>query len=106
MAHSLEIRTPLVDSTLLRTLAPVVGRLRPGEGKQALAAAPSIPLPDSIANRGKTGFVVPTAAWRARHLQRPGQAAPSKGSVSRLWAGEVFAPSRRPAAPRALEAAA
>jgi asparagine synthase (glutamine-hydrolysing) len=105
MAHSLEIRTPLVDIALLRAMAPLVGRLQPGQGKQALAAAPSTPLPASIAQRRKTGFVVPTAAWRARHLETD-HSAPSMGSVSRLWAREVFAPSRRRRAGAALEEAA
>jgi asparagine synthase (glutamine-hydrolysing) len=106
MAHSLEIRTPLVDSELLRALAPVTRALRPGEGKALLAAAPSTPLPAAIAERAKTGFVVPTAAWRAHHVEAvQGQAAP-KGMVSRLWAREVLAPSHRPASGALFEAAA
>lgn len=66
MAHSLEVRTPLVDSHLLRTLAPRVLRLPLGEGKRALARAPIRPLPDSIANRSKTGFTTPIARWQER----------------------------------------
>jgi hypothetical protein len=41
MAHGVEIRLPLVDTTLLETLAPVIGQISPGAGKVALAAAPS-----------------------------------------------------------------
>src|SRR5215469_14827254 len=37
MAHSLEIRVPLVDSKLLSTLAPILPILGPGGGKVALA---------------------------------------------------------------------
>lgn len=102
MAHSLEIRTPLVDSELLRALAPLTHSLKPGEGKALLAVAPQTPLPDTVAARAKTGFVVPTAAWRARQV---GDAA-SKGAVSRLWAKEVLAPSSRPHAVATLEVAA
>ena len=41
MAHGVEIRLPLVDTTLLETLSAVIGQIRPGAGKLALAAAPS-----------------------------------------------------------------
>ena len=64
MAHSLEIRVPLVDATLLETVAPpLVNRWVPPAGKQALATSPSPPLPPSVANRSKTGFAVPMARW-------------------------------------------
>ena len=63
MAHSLEIRTPLVDFELLRQLAPVVPGLAPGAGKRALAAAPSKALDAAIVERAKTGFGVPTDHW-------------------------------------------
>jgi asparagine synthase (glutamine-hydrolysing) len=43
MAHSLEIRVPLVDFTLLRALAPVIRLLKPDAGKTALASAPTPP---------------------------------------------------------------
>ena len=93
MAHSLEIRTPLVDIALLRDLAPVTAQLAVGEGKRLLAAAPSTPLPASVVNRPKTGFVVPTGQWIAR--QAPGAAA-SKGAASRAWASEVINRTLRP----------
>lgn len=70
MAHSLEIRTPLVDATLLAAVAPRIASLKPGEGKMLLATAPSAPLPGHIVNRGKTGFGVPVGDWlrgEARH---------------------------------------
>src|ERR1700722_11390503 len=63
MAHSLEIRVPLVDFTLLRALAPAIPALTPGAGKTALAKAPTVPLPDEIVTRAKTGFNVPTGDW-------------------------------------------
>ena len=59
MAHSVEIRMPLVDTTLLTSMAPVISALKPGEGKAALAQAPSLSLPHEIVTRAKTGFVVP-----------------------------------------------
>ena len=62
MAHGVEIRVPLVDTTLLQSLAPRLRRLMPGAGKAALANAPTVPLPDEIVSRAKTGFGVPTGA--------------------------------------------
>jgi len=76
MAHSLEIRTPLVDYDLLRDLAPHLPGLR-GRGKQLLAASPSQPLPEDLVQRPKTGFTTPIAHWLERLpasglSQRPG----------------------------------
>ncbi len=62
MAHSLEIRTPLVDYHLLRDLAPYLPGLR-GRGKQLLAASPSQPLPADLVQRPKTGFQTPIGNW-------------------------------------------
>ena len=62
MAHSLEIRTPFVDFTLLSQLAP---RLRSNHppGKQDMAKTPPRALPASILHRKKTGFHVPVREW-------------------------------------------
>lgn len=87
MAHSLEIRTPLVDIRLLRSLAPVIPRLDSGAGKQALAFAPSLALPASVAQRDKTGFSVPNRAWsNAPQGSRP----KTMGAASRDWALRVL----------------
>ncbi len=64
MAHSLEIRVPLVDFTLLGQLGPGLARFSGGVGKEMLANAPSKPLPREIVETPKTGFQIPTAAWR------------------------------------------
>lgn len=63
MAHSLEIRTPLVDCRLLRRVAPLLGRRHRPNGKSLLANAPSRALPEEIVNRPKTGFGIPVHAW-------------------------------------------
>jgi asparagine synthase (glutamine-hydrolysing) len=63
MAHSLELRTPLVDHTLLRALGPFVPRFVGGSGKRLLAEVPAKPLPDTILHRRKTGFALPMAEW-------------------------------------------
>lgn len=67
MAHSIEIRVPLVDSTLLERIAPVSVCAAETFGKRLLAAAPSTPLPDSVASRRKTGFVTPVGVWLERN---------------------------------------
>lgn len=62
MAHSLEIRVPLVDSMLLRS----VGRLAQQDSnwsKQRLASAPTRVLPEEINQRSKTGFTTPIGNW-------------------------------------------
>jgi len=91
MAHSLEIRTPLVDIELLKQLAPAIAALNPGMGKAALAAAPSIPLPREIVSRAKTGFGVPTKAWMAAagrtNREEPAE---TKGVTSRRWSRKVL----------------
>jgi asparagine synthase (glutamine-hydrolysing) len=62
MAHSLEVRTPLVDASLLRQIAPLL--LEHGARcKQYFAASPNPPLPQWLAARPKTGFSVPLARW-------------------------------------------
>jgi asparagine synthase (glutamine-hydrolysing) len=63
MAHGLEIRTPLVDIDMLRTLAPRVARFRHGAGKRLLAASAPTPLPAAVTQRAKTGFSTPLARW-------------------------------------------
>lgn len=88
MAHSIEIRVPLVDSELLKRIAPAFGTLVPGEGKAALACSPTLPLPKETAARAKTGFGVPIGAWMSKTLaQRPpsSRAGEPKGVVSRNW---------------------
>lgn len=87
MAHSLEIRTPLVDFKLLRALSKVTPWLGKGDGKRALAAAPSKPLPKAIVDRSKTGFGVPTGCWAAA---ASAATAANKGAASRAWASEIF----------------
>jgi asparagine synthase (glutamine-hydrolysing) len=90
MAHSLEIRVPLVDMALLRELAPLLVSDDP-PGKDDLAATPALPLPHYILERPKTGFNIPTRAW----LQGAVGGAADRGL--RGWARTVYE-----AAPHAL----
>jgi asparagine synthase (glutamine-hydrolysing) len=62
MAHSVEIRVPMVDIGVLRALAPVLAN-RPMEGKRVLGEVPARPLPEALLERPKTGFAVPVHEW-------------------------------------------
>ena len=60
MAHSLEVRVPLVDAFLLRKIASAVLSVK---GKELLSRAPKRPLPNAVLTRKKTGFTIPNVAW-------------------------------------------
>jgi asparagine synthase (glutamine-hydrolysing) len=66
MAHGVEVRTPLVDATLLRQMAGEVHGLARKTGKSLLSQSPATPLPVSMTRRAKTGFGVPIDAWMKR----------------------------------------
>jgi len=83
MAHSLEVRVPLVDAHLLRKVAPALVTRRE-RGKQLLAAAARPPLPDEIRQRRKTGFTLPIKEW----LSQDPSAAVEHGK--RGWARKVY----------------
>jgi asparagine synthase (glutamine-hydrolysing) len=84
MAHSVELRTPLVDAFLLRELKPLLGSFRRYSQKRLLAEAPAKPLPKALAGRRKTGFGIPLQRWlRELGLVHPG------GGDSRDWAKVV-----------------
>jgi len=65
MAHSLELRSPLLDHGVveLGLSLPDSLRMRGRTGKVALRRAFVADLPDVVARRGKRGLGVPLAAW-------------------------------------------
>jgi asparagine synthase (glutamine-hydrolysing) len=65
MAHSLELRSPLLDHRVVELGLALPDRLkqRGREGKIALRRAFSDLLPETVASRGKSGFGLPLAAW-------------------------------------------
>jgi asparagine synthase (glutamine-hydrolysing) len=81
MAHSLEVRVPLVDAHLLRKVAPVLVT-RKERGKGILANAPRPALPASVRERRKTGFTLPIKEW----LKQEGRVEFGK----RSWARKVY----------------
>jgi len=89
MAHSLEVRVPLVDAHLLKRLAPLLVH-RKGRGKQILAAAPRPPLPPAVRERRKTGFTLPINEW----LRDEGRVEHGKRSWARRVYAEMFSDAR------------
>ncbi len=65
MAHSLEVREPLMDHKLIEWLAtlPSSMKVRGQEGKFLLKKAMEPLLPDEVLYRPKMGFSVPLARW-------------------------------------------
>jgi len=93
MAHSLEVRVPLVDTWLLRRMAPILVRGEPSLGKGLLARAPRKPLPPSVLARPKSGFGMPYEKWIGNRF------GPCKRGISwsRRWASEVATGAATPA---------
>lgn len=65
MAHSLEVREPLLDHELLEWLAtlPSSTKIKGQEGKYLLKKAMEPHLPNDVLYRPKMGFSVPLARW-------------------------------------------
>jgi asparagine synthase (glutamine-hydrolysing) len=65
MAHSLEVREPLMDHPLVEWLAslPSSLKVRGSEGKYLLKKAMEPYLPHAVMYRPKMGFAVPLAQW-------------------------------------------
>jgi len=72
MAHSLEIRVPLVDHVLVEALFPIPQRVKIGprwQSKRLLRRALRPRLPAAHFRAPKRGFVGPTAAWLRNELR-------------------------------------
>ena len=64
MAHSIEVRAPLVDAALLKQVAALRASNGAVASKAALFAAPGTPIPAEIGSRAKTGFSTPVHEWQ------------------------------------------
>jgi asparagine synthase (glutamine-hydrolysing) len=84
MAHSLELRVPLVDWALFEELAPLIAGPLPPR-KADLANVPAESLPRDIAERPKTGFEVPVRDW----LQRGARAGLPAARGLRDWSRTI-----------------
>jgi phosphatidyl-myo-inositol dimannoside synthase len=65
MAHSVEIRVPLLDIPLLKAAAPWFAS-RPDLSKSRVASAVAPALSPAMLGKPKTGFVVPVRQWLAQ----------------------------------------
>ena len=101
MAHSLEVRMPLVDAVLLRKVAAAgvaATCWRRDIPKAGLALSPSRPLPERVLRRAKTGFSTPIGQWLLTG-DLPGNAgiaaswhkSPQAAHWSRQWAERLAA---------------
>ena len=65
MAHSLEVRAPLMDHKLVEWFStlPSALKLHGGEGKYIFKKAMAPYLPTDVLYRPKMGFAVPLARW-------------------------------------------
>ena len=72
MAHSLEVREPLMDHPLVEWLAalPSSLKVRGSEGKFLLKKAMEPHLPNEVMYRPKMGFAVPLSRWFRGPLKR------------------------------------
>ncbi len=84
MAHSLEVREPLMDHALVEWAArlPSSLKLAGGEGKLVLKKAMEPLLPHEVLYRPKMGFAVPLADWFR---------GPLRNEVQRVLAGDALA---------------
>jgi asparagine synthase (glutamine-hydrolysing) len=93
MAHSLEVRVPLVDSLLLKSTARQFAGGYIQSGKQLLALSPSTPLAMESRRRRKTGFGTPMRKWITKEMRTPNGRQGGKfceaGQWSRSWARVV-----------------
>ncbi len=71
MAHSLEIRVPLIDHELVELMFQVPGKkkLSPGSPKPLLINASGGKLPRSLTQRKKMGFTFPFEKWMRNELR-------------------------------------
>jgi asparagine synthase (glutamine-hydrolysing) len=91
MAHSMEIRVPLVDVELLRQVLPWIAR-HPDITKQEVVRAAAPKLPAALFVRPKVGFNVPVAQWLG--------AVPASRLGLRAWSRQVHESHARYAAAR------
>ena len=85
MAHSLELRTPLVDAWLLRDVIRLrAGGMRIAKSEVSRAVDPRIHA--LLASRPKTGFYIPVGQWMPKELRD----AAGRGNPYRQWARYVL----------------
>ena len=93
MAHSLEVRAPLMDYELIDWLAtlPSSHKIQGQEGKHIFKKAMEPYLPNDVLYRPKMGFAVPLARWfRGPLKQRVRDAVLGERLVSTGWFNKAY----------------
>ena len=96
MAHSLEVRAPILDHKLMELAATIPSsmKLRGMNGKYIFKKTLNEVLPRSVLNRKKMGFGVPLAQWLRNDLREFAHAVIfdqrqdsflNDASVNRIW---------------------
>ncbi len=87
MAHSLEVRVPLVDVKVFRAILKIIAA---GQSltKHDMALTPKRRLPESILQRKKSGFTVPIQQWLLKRSTFSHTGSSSRGL--RGWAKVVY----------------
>lgn len=85
MAHSLEVRVPLVDSELLKSVSRSTASVQRFNEKALLANAPSNSLPQPIIKRRRTGFTTPIEYWMQTSVKQQPGINVSASQKSRTW---------------------
>ncbi len=85
MAHSLEVRVPLIDHRLVEFASriPPTLKLREGRTKWIFAHALQDVLPPEVVDRPKRGFEMPVASWMQMELREIVEDTLSEASVLR-----------------------
>jgi len=93
MAHSLEVRVPLIDHELVEFVVGLPSRWHRNNGqpKQLLTSAMSHILPSEIVSRPKHGFEFPMAHWMKNELREVVEDTFSQESIRRRG---LFNPTR------------
>jgi asparagine synthase (glutamine-hydrolysing) len=91
MAHSLEVRCPILDYTFVEWAAGVPSRhkLNHGMGKRVFKQALESRLPADILYRNKMGFAVPIASWLRGPLRDRTRVSLLEGALVRT---DIFSP--------------
>jgi asparagine synthase (glutamine-hydrolysing) len=92
MAHSLEVRVPLLDHVFVEHVAtiPASMKLRRGEGKYIFKRALQGIVPDEVLTRKKMGFGVPLDRWFRGELRAPFE---SRVLARESWSSSFLEPA-------------
>jgi asparagine synthase (glutamine-hydrolysing) len=83
MAHSVELRTPFVDFTLLKNLEGLLFSLSNYKNKVILSNVLTEPLPNYVLNSKKTGFGIPIKNWIGKSKE-------SNYNFNKFWMQEII----------------